>query len=522
MRPGWIAAGLLSAAVLSLTLLLPARAPFSGDNGLRLWAASSGPGHLDRAMPQDMDASGYRPSLTVPDGSNLLPAYGRTLPTLVSLGGLIQWPVMWRLLVAVASLLALPLLSRLSGLGSSGGALCFLAAGLVPYSLLFWEHGPAVTLFLLTVVLLLRSLGRASGVPWWLVAAAAACRLRPEMIPALAALLVVLILRNREAPGAGRTFRWAAAASLLSVLGIVLFPECVLGQQVLNNMPGTPSEILSSRKDVLQAWTLPGLPVMSVSVLLWGGATVFLLLRKRGRRLRRTVLAGGLAGAVVMLYPVARGSAGTMSLLTMAPAAVLLPAAAYWARGPGRTLLLAGISGGLLVGLLSPTHGMFQFGPRFLLGPSVLSAAGALRTMKNHGFRRYRGMLPAAVLVLGLLGTVRGVLFCGYFRARHMDLQRSLENTHAAVLCTDEEWLPLVCWPQAQRVSILVMEPDRAESLAASGMELVWLSSRSVLGGKSGEPGFRHMRYSLPYVSEMRLPEPPAGPLEPYPPLLAI
>lgn len=522
MRPGWIAAGLLSAAVLSLTLLLPARAPFSGDNGLRLWAASSGSGHLQRAMPQAMDASVYRPSLTVPDGTNLLPAYGRTLPALASLGGLIQWPVMWRLLVAAASLLALPLLSRLSGLGSSGGALCFLAAGLVPYSLLFWEHGPAVTLFLLTAVLLLRSLGRASGVPWWLVAAAAACRLRPEMIPALAAFLVVLILRNREAPGAGRTLRWAAAAALLAALGAVLFPESVLGSQVLSNMPGTPSAILSSRMDVLRAWTLPGLPVMSVSVLLWGGSTVFLLLRKGGLRFRRTVLAGGLAGAAAMLYPVARGSAGSMSLLTMAPVAVLLPAVAYRARGTGRTLLIAGISGGLLVGLLSPTHGMFQFGPRFLLGPMALLAAGAVRTMKQHGFHRYKGVLVVAVLVLGLLGTVRGVLFCGYFRARHTDLQRSLESIHAEVLCTDEEWLPLVCWPRARRMPILVMEPDRAESLAESGMELVWLSSRSVLGGKTGEPGYRHMRYSLPTGSERLLPEPPAGPREPSPPAVAI
>lgn len=522
MRSGWIAAGLLSAAVLCLILLLPARAPFSGDNGLRLWAASSGPGHLQRAMPQDIDASDYRPSLTVPDGTNLLPAYGRTLPALASLGGVIQWPVMWRLLVAAASLLAVPLLSRLSGPGSYGGVLCFLAAGLLTYSLLFWEHGPAVTLFLLTALLLFRSLGMVSGVPWWLIAAAAACRLRPEMLPALAALLVVLILRNREAPGAGRTFRWAAATGLLLVLGVILYPDGVLGRQVLSNMPRAPWQLLSTRIDVLRAWTLPGLPVMSVSVLLWGGATVFLLLRKGGLRLRRTALASGLAGAVAMLYPIARGSAGTMSLFTMAPASVILPATAYWARGTGRTLLLAGISGGLLVGLLSPTHGMFQFGPRFLLGPTALIAAGAVRTMKQHGLHRYKGLLAAAVLVLGLLGTVRGVLFCGYFRARHMDLQRSLENIHAEVLCTDEEWLPLVCWPQAERMPVLVMEQDRAESLAASGTELVWLSSRSALGGTGGEPGYRNMRYSLPAGSERPLPPPPPGPREPSPPAAAI
>lgn len=522
MRKGWMPASLLSAAVLSLTLFLPARAPFSGDNGLRLWAASSGPGHLDRAMPPDIDASVYRPSLTVADGAGLLPAYGRTLPDLVSLGGLVEWPVMWRLLVAAASLLALPLLSRLSGMGSSGGVLCFLAAGLAPYSLLFWEHGPAVTLFLLSVVLLQRSLQRKSGAPWWLVPAAAACRLRPEMLPAVAALLAVLMLRNRDAPGAGRTFRWAVAAALLLALGMALFPEHVLGPQVLSNMPGTLSAVLSSRIDVLRAWTLHGPPAMSFSVLLWGGTTVFLLMKRGDRRTRKMALAGGLAGAAVMLYPIIRGSAGAMSLLTMAPASVLLPVAAHRARGTGRTLLIAGISGGLIVALLSPTHGMFQFGPRFLLGPSALLIAGALRTMRRIGFRTFRGMLPAAVLVLGLLGSVRGVLFCGYFRARHLDLQLSVEEIHDAVLCTDEEWLPLVCWPQAEKLPILVMEPERADSLAASGLELVWLSSRSVLGGTAGETGYRHLRYSLPHGSELRLPPPPAGTRESSPPSVAI
>ena len=524
MRAAWVITAATVAAVLCLTILLmPSAAPFSGDNGLRLWSASSGPGApLDRAVPPGMDPAGFPPSLTRAGRHGLFPAYGTLLPAAVSLGGLLNSPLVWRLLVAAASLLAIPLLSALSGGDPRAGPVCFLAAGLLPYSLLFWEHGPAVTLFLLAALLLLRAVGSPSAAPWWLAAAALACRLRPELAPAAAALLAVALIRGRALPGAGRTLLWALAALGAAGLGALVYPEQVMGGQVLANLPAGPADLLASRLEVLTAWTAGGTLPVSAAVLLWAASSLALLTGRGGPRLRRGLLAAGLAGSGVLLYPVARNSAGTMSLLTLAPAALLLPAAAWRARGKGRTLLTAGMLGGGLVALLAPTHGMFQFGPRFLLGPLTLAAAGGCLGLRALKGRNRRSAAALAALLLGLLGTTRGALFCGYFRVSHSRLQRSVESVCFDAVCTDQEWLPLVCWPQAETLPILVTDRTEAERLASGGLELVWLSPSTELAGRVGARGYRGMRYSLPEGSGAELPPPVPGDITPSPPPLAL
>ena len=523
MRAAWVITAATVAAVLCLTILMPSAAPFSGDNGLRLWSASSGPGApLDRAVPPGMDPAGFPPSLTRAGRHGLFPAYGTLLPAAVSLGGLLDSPVVWRLLVAAASLLAIPLLTALSGGDRRAGPLCFLAAGLLPYSLLFWEHGPAVTLFLLAALLLLRALGRTSAAPWWLAAAALACRLRPELAPAAAALLAVALIRGRALPGAGRTLLWALAALVAAGTGALVFPEQVMGGQVLANMPAGPAGLPSSRLEVLTAWTAGGPLPMRAAVILWAASSLALLTGRGGPRVRRGLLAAGLAGSAVLLYPVARNSAGTISLLTLAPAALLLPAASWRAREKGRTLLAAGMLGGGLVTLLAPTHGMFQFGPRFLLGPLALAAAGGWLSLSALGDRNWRRAAALGALLLGLLGATRGAAFCGYFRLSHSRLQRSVESVCFDAVCTDQEWLPLVCWRQADALPIMVTEPASAESLASSGLALVWLSPSTELAGRVGGRGYRGMRYSLPEGSGAELPPPVPGDTTPSPPPLAL
>lgn len=520
MRAAWVITAVTVAAVLCLTILMPWAAPFSGDNGLRLWSASSGPGApLDRAVPPGMDPAGFPPSLTRTGQHGLFPTYGTLLPAAVSLGGLLDCPLVWRLLVAAASLLAIPLLTALSG---GAGPLCFLAAGLFPYALLFWEHGPAVTLFLLAAVLLRRSLRRTVAPFWWLAAAALACRLRPELAPAAAALLAVTLVHGKSLPGAGRTMIWALAALGCAGLGALIFPESVMGGQVLANMPAGPAELLSSRLEVLTAWTAGGPLLVRAALLLWAASSLALLTCRGGPRLRGGLLAAGLAGSAILLYPVARGAAGTMSLLTLAPAALLLPAASWRARGEGRTLLAAGILGGGLVALLAPTHGMFQFGPRFLLAPLALAAAGGWLGLRALEDRKWRRAATLGALLLGLLGAARGAAFCGYFRGSHSRLQRSVESVSCDAVCTDQEWLPLVCWPQSETLPILVTEPAAAERLASEGLALVWLSPATELAGRVGERGYRGMRYSLPEGSGAELPPPVPGDITPSPPALAL
>ena len=518
MRVRWLFGGSLAAAVLALILALPSSAPFSGDNGLRLWAARSGTGTLLRALPEEVPSTAFPPALTRPGRSGLRPAYGELMPALLSLGGLLRSPLAWRLLLGLISLAAIPLLGVLAG---TGGAPVYLAAGLLPYSLLFWEHGPAVSLFLLAAVLLVRSL-RDPSAPWWIPVAALAIRLRPELLPATAAMVAVVVGGGRKLPGFRTTLVWSAGAAGLAALGALLLPDVVVGRQILANQPSVSGGWLTARISVLSAWTLPLKPDTGASLLLWGLGSAVLLCGAHGRRIRRLALTCGLAGGLALLYPVARGTAGSMSILSLTPAIVLLPAGAYCAKWRHLTILRAGAAGATLVFLLSPTAGMFQFGPRFLLGSLSLLAAGGAGALLSIPNRKLKAASICLALLLSALGAARGAVFCGYFRRTHQVLSESLERHDGDVVCTDEEWMPLVCWAQAVRGPLLVMRPDQAESLHSAGMPVVWLSSRTALGGMRGESGFRGLRYSLPRGSSRCLPPAPPGELAPDPPLLGI
>lgn len=474
-------------------------------------------------MPPGIDASAFPPALTVAGPHGLGPDYGRLLPAAASLLGLLGSPLAWRVLVATASLAAMLIIGRLAR-ATAAGALGFLAAGLLPYSTLFWEHGPAVTLLLLSAVMLIGALRSRRAAPWWLVAMGLACRLRPEMLAASLGLLAAGLIRRRRAAGAGRTLVWAVAAAAVAAASAVVFPETVAGRQLLGNLPASPDVLLGSRIDVLQAWTLPLPTHWALALAAWAAPSAGLCLgplRLPGG-VRRWLLAAGLCGSAALLYPIARAGMGSMSLLALSPAAVLLPVAAYCARGPRRMLMQAGMLGAVLTWLAAPTHGMFQFGPRFLLGPAALVASGAAGSLVRISRRPVRRSLLVSAVCLAVLGSARGVLFCGYFRLRHAGLQSSVASVSADAVCTDEEWLPLVCWPQARELPMLVMEPHEAESLAAGGVDLVWLSGRTVLGGPAGPPGYRGLRYSLPAGSGESPPAPPPGEGKPSPPLSEI
>ncbi len=515
----------LAAALLALLLTGPRpEAPFSGDNGVRLWQAASmsAPGAgLVRPMPPGYEAREMAPALTIPEGDELAPSCPPLFPLLTGLpwGGA---PMGGRLSTLLLTLLCLPLLSLLAG-GTYRGLLAFAASGLVPYSLVYWEHGPSAALVLASFLLMLRQAELREPLPLWLLTAVPAVLLRPESAAALFASAVAVAL-STGGRGSRMVLAWAAAST--AAAAVLLAAGAVPSRHLGGNIPLTGRGDYWSRARILASWVAPLL-----NLPLWGGLLLMVSaasarlgrLGRVSRHLSRALAAAALAGAAFPLYYVLRGSAGAMSLLTMCPALLLLLPLHPGRAGPReRAALLAGGLGMALVTLTAPTDGMFQFGPRFLLAPAVLLCAGLVRGV----LRGLSGLRPApraavagALAALALLGASRGVLFQRFYRERHAELSRTLANLpEVAVLATTKPWLPLVAWDvTASRPFLCVREPERLRELAA-GMQLVVVTSRPTGLGEAGRPGYR----GLVLESNMEGLNLPVLPGESEPAILAI
>ena len=528
--PSGIFAPILTAAVL-LALLLTlnwggwADAPFSGDNGLKMWQAASVASSGDllvRPVPEGVVSSSYAPGLTSPTGEGLRGVYGTVFPRVMQLPSMGSTLIM-RVVVLLLTLGSIPILSRLSGGGLKGTA-AFFIAGLVPYSLVFWEHGPAVTLFLLGTLLLLEQLDSCRRIPWWLPVFAISCIWRPENAVCLAGLLAVVAASGRGLQGYRRTMMTAGISLVLLAALVAVMGPSLLPLHLRSNLPSFGGDHLRSRLEVLGSWSVPpgNLPALGGLILAVsaGGA---LLLRER-LRIREKVLlltrAVGLTGSLLVGYYFLRGSLGNMSLLSLSPGLLLLPFLPLGLMDRRSCIMvIGGLAGGLLIFLASPTDGMFQFGARFLLAPAGLVTAGLLRAAGDP-VKRVHGsaiLLPLAIAVVTLLGTVRAVVFQESFRRWHHDLSETMESfPEDLVVATDQSWLPLVIWRVAMTRPVLCIGSfAQADSLVNSGLELIWISHEGVPGWITGEPGYRGLRLSTHRGADTMLVLP--GPASPIP-----
>ncbi|MBD3370020.1 hypothetical protein GF402_06630 [Candidatus Fermentibacteria bacterium] len=498
----------------------PSYAPFSGDNGLKLWQASGTRTEaegLARSMPAGIPPSQFPPALTVSEGDELYAGFSASFAWLLGHLGL-RRPLPMRVWLLVLTVCSIPLLGRLSGRGNLSGPFAFLLCGLAPYSLVFWEHGPALSLFLLSALLLMEGLRRRRAVPWWLAPLLLAARWRPELLVAFAALAVTALIRSRAMEGFRSTLTQSAIVAALGMAALLLQPGLLLGEHVMQNLPGSSGSFFSTRADVYSSWFVdPSNLVATFGLLLWIAGTVIATLKPRGSLHRVSLLLAGL-GTISLLYYFVRGSLGPRSLLSLSPGLLVAPWLLSTTGDRQRTLLAAGVFSMLAILVFSPTDGMFQFGPRFLLGPMALVSAGLVGSVSRTGGGRSRALL-GATLIVSLVGSIRGIVFQEYFRHRHSDLAATIEHLPKEdVVCTDEPWLPLVSWWVAMERPLLVMSsPTQAESLSGEGMRVVWISSKTVMEGQTGNPGYRGLRFSGDGVRS-----PPPGPSVPNPPRISL
>jgi hypothetical protein len=394
----------------------------------------------------------------------------------------------------------------------------FILSGLISYSVVFWEHGPALTLFLVAVVLYLTGMRRAWAVPWWLAPILAAVRWRPELLVAFVAFAVTTLVASRERDGFRTALIQSGAVAVLGIAALLIEPRALLGAHVIQNLPGSSGGFFSTRASVYSSWFVdPGNAIATFGLLLWlSGTALAAVSRKRaGRRVALTLAA---LGSLSILYYFFRGSLGPRSFLSLSPGLMVVPWLLDRAGGRQRMLLAAGGLSMLAILLLSPTDGMFQFGPRFLLAPMALVSAGIMGCL-GGGLRNRSSILVGAALLLSMLGSARGVAFQEYFRRRHADLAAAIERLpRETVVFTDEPWLPLVLWRLAMDRPLLVAPgPMAADSLSGENMTVVWVSSETVMQGPVGEPGYRGLRLS----GEGPLRAPP-GPEVPKPPGIAL
>ncbi len=516
-RPGGPAAWLLAAAPLLLAFLLTGSsagpgAPFSGDNGMKLWQADAfihGRTTLERSLPAGTGAGEFAPVLSRPAEGGVTSIYPASFPLLTTMFGLGSL-FSARLVVLALTTACAWVLAVLAGGGAFAGASAFVLSGLAPYSLVYWEHGPAMLPALLSVVLFRNCVEKPGRhLPWCILPLAAASFWRAEIAVAAAAMAAVMLACSRNAPGAGRGL---AALLLLAAAGIVtLLEPGLLPAGVAANLPdlGHPGSFLVRRIDIFQSWTLPwtNLPAVAALVLWAAGAVA----RARGARGWKSILVCS-AGAAVILYYWFRKSVGTSSVFMLTPGLLLLPLAPGWGSDSrARHLVIGALGASAAVLMLSPTDGMFQFGPRFLLLPSALAAAALVSACRN---RRGGGAVLLTALLLSLWASVRGVMFQQYFRAAHDRLAASLEQAPEGVVTgTDEEWLPLVAWRVA--ASRPLLHAGSPSELLDRGMDgFLWMSAGSVAGSETSEPGYRDLRWSGPGAAGL---QPPQGDLQPDP-----
>ncbi len=514
--PGGAAAAAATAVLLAAAFLLragiPVEAPFSGDNGIRLWqteASLQGRAALPRALPAGAGAGSYPPPLSLVTQDGVVSSYPASFPAAASLLGTGSLTLA-RLFVLLCTALAAWPLAVLAGGGMAGGMAAFAVSGVAPYAFVFWEHGPAMLPALVWASMFFAALHRDDPLPFWILPLALAAAWRPEMLPAAAGASLPLMAGRRTGPGARAAWiGWIALACLSAVP--ILFPV-LLPARVAGNLPAFrgAEALLESRLSILSSWTVPASNIPAVAaVIAW--IIVMALPARLARRAPVSIVAA--ASALVLLYYFSRKSLGTASAFMLAPGLALAPLLRrYETSGSPRLLERAALGSAAALILLSPTDGLFQFGPRFLLLPIALIAASMARACLGAG--RAGAFALGAAVALSVFGSVRGVMFQDFFRLRHAELAASImQAPEGYVVATDEEWLPLVAWSAAVRRPVLY-SPQPPVRGALDGRPAFWLSGQSSAGISYSGAGYRGLAWSGPGAACL---EPPPGDLQPDP-----
>lgn len=475
-----------------------AESPFSGDNGVKLWQAASVPfsgNVLVRAMPVGIPESDFHPPLTIASLGHLRGVYSKSFAWITgtfSFGS----SLLARLLVLLMTLLAIPVLNGLTRSGTAG-LTAFAVSGLVSYSLVFWEHGPAVFLFLLAVLLLLRQLDGLTGFPWWILPLLLSCTWRPENLVVFSGLIIICLVTGRREIGFRQVIMSAAVLILIASVLIILLPGKFISTHLAENLPEFSSGFLRSRLEIFSSWFVSTTSFMALAGFILVAVSFFWKFAgSYDSRKRSFPAVAGYLGFLIIAYYFARGSLGEKSLLSLCPGLVLMAVLVRFKMDfTSRFLILSGIAGGILVFLLSPTDGMFQFGPRFLLVPSALVASGLLRTLHSEGWPSLKKPvgIVSALLLLVMTGVAitRAIAFQEYFRNRHSIVSEVLKTLpEPVIIATDEPWLPVVVWNVAMERPVLYME-QADQTRALQGQPLVWVSTITEFGIFRNQPGYR-------------------------------
>ncbi len=508
----WVSAAVLLAAMSIPGRRIPPWAPFSGDNGIRLWQAEAcieGTEALQRVLPPGTSPEMYPPALSIPCDGGVASSYPASFPQVSSMFGAGSLGSS-RLFVLLATASAAWPLAALAGGGAAAGfgllagIGAFALSGMAPYALVFWEHGPAMLPALLWVLMFMSALGRRGRFPFWTIPLAAAAAWRPEIVPAAAGASVALIWSARREEGARAATLVLAAAAVFA--GAAMLVPGALPERIADNLPRfvPPARFLQARLSILSSWTVPAGNTTAIAACLAWALAAALPERHAAKPIAR---AAAVSAALVLLYYWYRKSLGSSSVFMMAPGLTLFPLSKGLGGCPeaSRTEKAAfGAAAALL--LLSPTDGMFQFGPRFLLLPAaLLAAAFARRCLRMH---RSGALLLASAAAVSVAGSVRGVLFEDFFRSRHAQLSACILSVpEGTAVATDEEWIPIAAWKASEQVPVLFMDRP-PEGGRISGTPVVWLSGRSVAPGEISPTGYRGLRWSGPGAASL---DPPQG-----------
>jgi len=358
----------------------------------------------------------------------------------------------------------------------AGAAVAF-ASPLFFYSLCFWEHAPAVALWLGGFALLgRRSTARllACGALWGLAAA-----LRPEFYW-LAAWSVAALFALHKGERA-RTVLLPAAACVALVAGLEFGMQAVWGQPAFMRF-GANLGYGAARGPAAFLYAVGHSLVPFVPWYLGAGAAAVIALALAGLKWRPGAYAAAAASAALAaLYILFFGGYAT-ALVAAFPAAFGL---AFLARPEGRaafrgiggaekSLYLAALGFAATVFIVLPDTSGFAWGPRFLLCV-VPPAALALSRLAGEPGGRVRTGFIAALVAVSVAAQGFGLgRFVVVKRGRH-DLVAALAAREDAATLVNKWYLPAYAAPlYGRRPFVLTTDeaelPVLREALAARGV----------------------------------------------------
>jgi hypothetical protein len=504
---GWLAAGLSPEAF------------FAGDSGLKLIAALNTLDHPTRPFEVDLPTIGGRPvpyvdpMVMVHDThahvlqSPVFPAISAPFIAMFGIRGAYLLP-------AIAFVVLLPMLNamrRHAAPDTSFAALAWIALAANPllfYSLEYWEHAPAVALFVGSTALALIGSDRARAE--YLVASGVlgglSVLLRPEAVWYLTGLVLIIDRRQWIGFGCG-----AAAILVPFAAANVLHSGTPLGPHASANLaPLLRDNFLAARWQRLDAWLWPHSAVATVGFAL---IAIAWIARRFNVELRtRQIIA--LFGAAAISVLAAERLIPRESLWQGFPIALLalVPTATLAAR-TRHLYVLAGLTvAGIVV---TSTHdGGAQWGARFLLVTAppliILAARGATDAACEGRWRRLRVALVALVLIAGL-ATSRAAY--RELRGSKREYQRIVSATAsltspASVILTNVWWFDSVTaslygsreflyLPSRTSVTQALTEISRANVTRAT---LVWTTEP---GGESLESAVEGTCFTVPGVESI-------------------